>query len=428
MNLFPYQTEGAAFLASRRRAMLLDEQGLGKTAQAIEACNLVDADPVLVICPASLRTNWLREFQKFGQGQRVVSESYDRVARDPAKYDGPWGAVILDEAHYLKSPNAKRTRSVYGDKELPGLLMLSGHTWALTGTPAPNNAVEMYTHMAALFPESLAMVRDKTRRYDRFRFTQRYCVTAPGEWGEKIVGGKNHEDLKARLAPHVLRRVKKEVLPDLPAITYSELPIDAPSVARSLKDVPGEEMAMLRDALKDGDAAALEGMATEMASLRRLIAVAKIPLMVEWAKDFLEQTDRKLVIFGHHVEPLEELRQQLRDRTGGKSQTPVVVTGSSRPANRQKSVDKFQEDPDTRVFLGQIQAAGTGITLTAASDLVFLEQSWVPAENAQAAMRIHRIGQTRGCMVRYMSLAGSIDEAVQRVLARKTADISKLFD
>jgi SWI/SNF-related matrix-associated actin-dependent regulator 1 of chromatin subfamily A len=434
MTLYPYQDEGAAFLASHKRAMLLDEQGLGKTVQAIEACNRVGAKTVLVVCPASVRSNWHREFARFGAGQSVTVESYDKVARDWRRYDGPWDALIIDEAHYLKSPNARRTMAIYGGhnvttrKQFPGLVGIAAHVFALTGTPAPNAATELYTHMSALRPESLAMASDATRTYDRFAFERRYCVIRETKFGSRIVGGKNHDDLKARLAGWTLRRLKRDVLPDLPVIAYHELLVEAPDALKALVDVPGPEMDKIRDVLKDGEAASLQSIAAEMATLRRVTALAKTPVLVEWVKEFLESCDRKIVIFGYHREPLDMLQMQLRDRRDGKAVQPALIAGNTRNDHRQAAVDRFQNDPECRVFIGQIQAAGTGLTLTAASDLVFLEQSWVPAENAQAAMRIHRIGQRRGCSVRYLTLAGSIDEGVQRALARKTRDLQQIFD
>lgn len=407
--------------------MLADEQGLGKTAQAIAAANLVGADPVLVVHPASVRSSWERDVAMFGQGQRFVLQSYDRVARDGARHEGPWGAIILDEAHRLKSPSAKRTAVIYGAKGVRGLLPLAGNVWALTGTPAPNNPLEVYTHMAALFPESLRMASDATREYTRDGFMHRYCTFRDTAFGLKVTGAKNLPDLRERLAPHVLRRLKKDVLPDLPALQYEPLLIDAPEALAALNDVPGEELAALRECLADGDAAALQTLTAHVTSLRRLTGLAKAPLVAEWTREFLATTDRKLVLFAHHTEVIEVLQRQLRHILGQDVRIPTI-TGGSKPAHRAVAIEKFQNDPKMRIFIGQIQAAGEGITLTAASDLMFVEQSWVPAENAQAAMRIHRIGQRRGCMVRYATLAGSIDEAVQRVLARKTKMLSGLFD
>jgi SWI/SNF-related matrix-associated actin-dependent regulator 1 of chromatin subfamily A len=433
VTLYPYQVEGARFLASRRRAMLADEQGLGKTAQAIEAANLVGADPVLVICPASVRSAWVHDIRQFSRGGRYVVESYDRVSRSWEDYGGPWGALVVDEAHYLKSPSARRTHAIYGGrKHFPGIAPMAGHVWALTGTPAPNYPVEMYTHMRALFPDSLAMASDPTRRYDHDAFMHRYCVLRDSGYGMKPIKAKNTEDLRARLQPYVLRRLKRDVLPDLPEIRYAPLLFDVPDAASALKDVPDEQMAAIRAAMKDG-VAGLQKMAVELATLRRVTAMAKVELVRQWVTSFLDETDRKIVIFGHHIEPLEYLHFHLGEYFRAKRKLNSrhfvpMISGRTNASSRARAIERFQNDPEERVFLGQIQAAGTGITLTAASDMLFIEQSWSPADNAQAAMRIHRIGQKRGCVARYAVLAGSVDEGVQTVLARKTTELSKLFD
>lgn len=418
MKLHPYQIAGAAFLAARRAAFLADEPGLGKTAQAIEAANLVAGElPVLVVAPASVRSAWTAETARLGRGPRFEIVSYDGLIRNHADYMTPWGALILDEAHYLANPETKRTRAIYGARQLA---CMAAHTWALSGTPAPGNPSQLWPHMAALFPESLRTESDPSKVYNFDAFVNRYCQTRQdGFGGRRIVGGKKLDNLRSRLDPYLLRRTKKEVLPDLPSITYEPLLFDAPAAVAALsRGIPDEEMARAQKALQSGNAADLEAVAGSLAELRRVTASVKTPLVSDWIADFLEGSDRKLVVFAWHREPIEALA-----KTFPKA---VVLHGGTR--NRAAPVWAFQNDPGTRLFIGQITAAGTGITLTAASDLLFLEQSWTPSDNLQAAMRINRIGQTRGCMIRFATLAGSIDEAVQRVVARKAQDISKLFD
>jgi SNF2 family DNA or RNA helicase len=427
MPLYPYQIEGAKWLASHQRAFLADEQGLGKTAQAITACNMVGADPVLVVCPASVISSWHRDIKTFSTGQKFTVQSYDLVAKRWQSFGGPWGAIILDEAHYLKAPSTLRTSAIYGAPKFPGLVGEAAYVWALSGTPAPNNATELFTHLKALFPESLK--KSNGSAMDRWQFQQNYCVTKDTNFGLKIMGNKNVEGLKARIAPHFLRRTKEQVLPDLPEIRYEPLLLDGVGhVSDEMAGISKAELSLIKEVLKDGDAATLSAVANNMPSLRRITAALKVPVVTQWIDEFLRtHPDRKLVVFAHHSDLLFEMRAKIRAVFDRDDDGQAIITGSVDRGQRKKAIEKFQNNPKCRVFWGNIVAAGTGITLTAASDLLFLEQSWVPAENAQAAMRIHRIGQKRGCLVRYASLAGSIDEAVQRTLARKTKMISEIF-
>lgn len=429
MTLYPYQETGAAFLAERPRAFLADEMGLGKTRQAIEAANRVGAVQVLVICPASVRSAWRREARAYFRGEVFTVESYDKVARDPETYSGPWCVLILDEAHYLKSPSARRTQAIYGSRHMRGVAANAVRVWALSGTPAPNDPTELYSHMAALFPDTLRMASDPARRYDRFSFTLRYCRTRDTPYGLKVVGGQRLDDLRDRMAPYLLRRLKREVLPDLPPIRYVPLVIDSQKAVAAIGEAPEAELALVRDAMKDGDAANLSRLTSHVSTLRRITARAKAEVALDWLYEWLDSNPgRKIVVFGQHVESLDMLHVRMQDAGGKDAKSVAYIKGGTYGFYREKAIDRFQNDPKCRVFIGQIQAAGTGITLTAASDMLFVEQSWTPAENAQAAMRIHRIGQKDGCLVRYLCLAGSIDEAVQRVLARKAKMLSDLFD
>lgn len=435
MNLFPYQKEGVRFLANHTRALLADTMGLGKSAQAVVASQHAAQghpdrlSPILVVCPASVVENWKREFSLWWKHgglfrHELTVVSYDRVARAPGAYAKQWRVVILDEAHYLKNPKAKRTKAVFGPKMngIGGVIENARHVWCLTGTPAPNNPSELWPMLHALNPGAIIPPGEKMYGPMNFwQFTRRFCVVKNNGFGDVIVRGQRLDELKQRMAPFVLRRRKEEVLKDLPEIRFGELVLSGDHASEALRALEHEDTAKLRKALAEGPGA-LSKLSTEMATVRRLTALAKAPAVAEWVKEWLEACDDKLVIFAQHREALATLEAALA------SYGPAVVHGAKTQVARQAEVDAFQQDSARRVFLGQIQAAGTGVTLTAASDLIFLEQSWTPAENAQAAMRIHRIGQKRGCLVRVAMLAGSIDEAVQRVLARKTEDIVQLFD
>jgi len=213
----------------------------------------------------------------------------------------------------------------------------------------------------------------------------------------------------------MLRRLKAEVLPDLPEISFDPLYVEGRI------GVAGPEAELVREALAKDGVDGLKRVASHVATLRRLTGMAKVEPVVEWVREWLEGCDRKIVLFAHHREVIQYLWQFFATQTGYH-----VAKIDGETVDRQKQIDHFNDK--ARVFIGQNTAAGTGITLTAASDLVLVESSWVPAENAQIAGRIHRIGQKNGCQVRFATLAGSIDEDIQRAVARKTADISAILD
>lgn len=421
----PYQAEGAAFLASRKTALLADDPGLGKSKQAIDACDLARVLKVLVICPASVVENWRREIAKYRMGDwSAYVTSYDRAAGADYKrlLAGEWDVLVLDEAHYLKNLTAKRTRLVYGEeaKMAAGAIAArAGQVWLLSGTPMPNNPSELYTHLRALHVDAIRSERTGLP-WTFFQFVNAYCLLRSNGFGDQIVGSKNEAKLNAKLSGFMLRRRKADVLPQLPPLRFSELWLEG-----RLDGLDGEEAEAVRAALAKDGVEGLKRLAANgsVSTLRRLTGMAKAEPAAAWVTDWLDSTpaDRKLVVFAHHKIVIDTLFDRLHTRA-------VRVDGSMKQSERQRSVDRLQKDPLVRVFIGQITAAGIGITLTAAADLLFVESSWVPAENEQAAQRIHRLGQENPCLVRYAMLAGSIDEQIQRACMRKMASIGAVVD
>jgi SWI/SNF-related matrix-associated actin-dependent regulator 1 of chromatin subfamily A len=417
-ELFAYQRTGASFLGGRHRALLADGMGLGKSPQAIAACDAVGARRVAVICPAVARINWQREFDRWSKipDRELFIESYDKVAQrgdahSRIKAMQP-DVLILDEAHYLKTRTSKRTKALYGQYcRGDGLVAVAERVWLLTGTPAPNDVSEIYSHLKALWPELLPA----PGTYEAY--VKAYTVFESTPYGLKILGNKNIKELREKLKPIMLRRRAEDVLKDLPAITWSDVAIEAEQVRI---DDTQPEVAELLEALKN-DTPLPDS--TAMASIRRLTGMAKAPAIARLlAEELATKAYDKVIVFAHHKAVIQHLEEALREFS------PVVITGETPPKVRQAAIDSFQASPRVRVFIGNIQAASTAITLTAASQVVFAEASWTPADNAQAAKRAHRIGQTRPVMVRMISLAGSIDEAVTRVLARKSRLVSQLLE
>jgi SWI/SNF-related matrix-associated actin-dependent regulator 1 of chromatin subfamily A len=454
---FPFQVEGSQFLARMPQALLADEMGLGKSAQVVLACDLIGASHILIVCPAAVRINWSREFQRFSPmdhqctvvasgadraaptGVSIVS--YDLVAANEKVRQGiramEWDVVVLDESHYLKERSAKRTRAIYGYAGKKGVIHFAKNVWRLTGTPAPNDASELYTHLKSAGVEK--------RSYWDFVFD--FCEGFDSSYGFKITGHKNTDRLKALLAQFMLRRKKEDVMKQLPPIHYTHVTVERSQVQldpyfyeawravgaaqflRNMEQMDKATKIALRavesgaDVLVEDRLKLLSALSKSTATLRRYIGLAKLPRVLEiLEQELIENPKLKLVLFAIHKDVIECTRAKLA-KYGA-----VTLYGNTPVDKRQANIDRFQVDPKCRVFIGNIQAAGTGITLTASNEVAFIEPDWVPANNAQAAMRCHRIGQTRTVRVRFFSCAGSVDEDVMKTLIHKTRELSKIFD
>ena len=452
---FPFQAIGAQYLAERDQAFLADDMGLGKSCQCICAADLVHAKDILVICPANVRVNWEREFERFSPFDRpsfvvftgkdlvplsgVVICSYETaLAHAPRLKSKMWDVLILDEAHFLKERTAKRTKMVYGrNSAFPGLTAKAKRVWRVSGTPAPNDASEMWTHL-----KSAGITKE-----NYWDFVYRFCAGYDSGFGFKITGHKNVDELKTLMGKFMIRRLKEEVMPELPNINFEEFTVERGEVVLDPDfyehiQKKGEEDFFARikqsdtvlkqsfAAVKDSRMPAedrlriLEATSASMITLRRYIGMAKLDACCEKiAAELAGGRLRKVVIFGIHQCVIEGARQRLR-KFGA-----VTLYGNTPPATRQKNIDKFIKNPACRVFIGNVNAAGIGIDglQKVCHDVIFFEQSWVPSDNAQAAMRVHRIGQTKPVRVRVFNLYKSIDEQVQRTLLRKMQELLRLF-
>lgn len=438
--LYAYQEVGADFLAARSAAYLADDPGVGKSAQAVAACDRVNAARILVVCPASLKVKWGREFNKFSNTRRpqVIPTKRDWVPHrgplvcmvnfeiviDPGLHwllrEGDWDVLIIDEGHRLKSVEAKVTRAMLGRI---GLYQGIAHVWPLSGTPAPNHVGELFPYLASIYPKAC-------RGMDYDTWLRHYCRVVEGSYGLRVMGHRpTISELRADLDDFVLRRRRSEVLPDMPELRITDLTVENDAALAAIeKALAGEDLesvdlrlqAMLGEDVSDAAMDELEE--TAMATLRRLCGEAKAQALVPMIRDELDGGVDKIVLMCWHRATMDILQQGLADYGVAR------IDGSTK--DRQAEVDKFQSRVDTttcRVFVGQIQAAGTGNDLTEACDLIIVEPSWVPGDNVQAMLRIHRIGQARGCLVRFARLAGSLDEAIMAVAQRKAQLIAELL-
>ncbi len=426
-ELRPFQKEGVKFLASRTAALLADEMGLGKTVQAICAANELKAKKILVICPAVVKLNWQRELktwlteplkiQILNGRKHSIDATADVIILNYDLLISPdiftqllrlkFAVGIFDESHYLKSRSAKRTKAVLLKG---GVASRCVYKWFLTGTPILNRPIELYPVLKSVAPKVIAP-------YDSYDlFAKRFCA---GFWdGFQLVatGASNMDDLSVRLkSGFMLRRLKKDHLKELPDKQYQLIGIPADG---KMKNLMQKEFSFHK-----GDANYQEVGAdgAELAIIRHELALSKVKTCVDHIEDVLEETP-KVLIFAYHKDVIAQLRTLLN------GYNPMVITGDTPMKERQAGVDRFQNDPTARVFIGQIQAAGVGITLTAASTVIFVESSWVPGEIDQAVDRAHRIGQKDSVLVQFLVIEESLEEHMIRTIIDKKQTINKIVD
>lgn len=425
-HLFDYQRTGAKFLAENPAAFLADEQGLGKTIQVIAACDMLRLTKIVVICPAIAKINWRREFEKWGEVEREVKVfSYDKmtqskeVRNEIAKFEPD--VIVIDEAHYLKNRQAKRTKYLYGQFcRGDGLVRFADRVWLLSGTPIPNDVSDFWTHLKAIWQYPLNFTD----------YTVYFCKTWTGQFGLKVLGNKAERmaEFKTILSSIMLRRKTENVLKELPPLWWQDSVVEVEGwddMAHIESDHERQAVELiLQNAVTQGDLSDKLGeIAPHMASLRRLTALAKAkPIAAQLAGELKDNAYEKVVVFAYHKAALEALREGLAEFN------PAFIVGGLGNQERQAEIDRFQTDAKCRVFIGQITACSTAITLTAANQVVFAEMDWVPAVNAQASKRCHRIGQSKPVIVRSFALANSTDEVVARTLAKKAQMISEALD
>lgn len=449
----PFQKAGIAYASQRPATLIADEMGLGKTIQAIGVINMdPEIKTALVICPASLKVNWHRELTKWltrpfkigivnGEWQAwdIYIMNYDILKKwadflRVAEFD----LLICDEAHYLKNPKAQRTNQVLGkwDKDPEKIIppIRAKRKLFLTGTPIVNRPIELWPMVHSLQRDSLG----KSWKW----YVTRYCAGYQDRHGWNVSGASNLGELQERLrASLMVRRLKKDVLTELPPKRRQviELPangcsdvieneksawqaheerlseLKAQVELSKASDNPGDyEQAVL--ALREGAQTAF----AEISRLRHETALAKIPSVLEHLKETLEAID-KIVLFCHHKDVVATIQTEL-------GASCVVLTGDMNQTDRQESVDRFQNDSEVKVFIGTIGAAGVGITLTAASHVIFAELDWTPGAVTQAEDRTHRIGQINPVLIQHLVLQDSLDARMAHILVAKQAVIDAALD
>lgn len=467
-ELWAFQRADVSYALGRKNTLVGDQPGLGKTPTAICFANEIGAKRILVICPANIRLQWNKFIRDWSvmrwpyivypilTGTRGVHPkaewtivSYD-LARTPeiggALARGTYDLIIIDEAHYVKTPDSGRTQAIFGDhtgnmrrpiRDAEGgitgydvlfeaLAARCGSVMALTGTPLPNRPREAYTLARGLCFESIDWISEEKFK-DRFNpsFTdtkidketglvKRYTVERAGRHGE----------LQNRMrANFMTRHMKREVLTQLKLPIYDIILIEPNAAVRqaleaeSMLDIDPEDRVIFKNADKKefgGDA-----------RIRHMMGIAKAPMVADHLEMLLDGGEDKLVVFGWHIEVLNILERRL-----GKKWGFVRIDGSVGAVRKQELVNRFVQDDGVHLLLGNMQSVGTGTDglQLVAWHAIFAECSWVPGENQQCVDRLDRGGQTRTVQADFLVAPKSIDERILSSALRKLKETDKVLD
>lgn len=447
-QLFPFQNRGVAFIESRDgRALIADEQGLGKTIEALAWLQLHrDRIPVIITCPASLKLNWKQEIETWLPNPKVeilsgethykitgdyIIINYDILPNNYETYLTETGKkkkretlrtgwvdyiidlkpqiLIVDECQLIKNNSANRTNAILKlSKNTPYRLPLSG-------TPIENRTLEIYNPWKLADPENCPPF---------WTFAHRYCGAKHNGFGWDFRGASHTEELHKKLIQScMIRRLKKDVLTDLPDIIHSFIPIELDN-EKEYFDAERDFITFIKNT-RGIDAAQRASRAEELAKmegLKQLTIKGKLKGVIEWIDDFL-QTDQKLVVFVTHTNTVNTLMTAFPN-------IAVKLDGSI--SNKQTPVDEFQNNPNIRLFIGildtQGKPAGVGITLTAAWATATVELQWGPTVHDQADARVHRISQKNAVIAYYLLAKGTIDERIARLQDKKRKIIDAAID
>lgn len=432
-ELLPYQKVGVEFfINSNGRAMNSDPMGAGKSVQALAYIAHTEIKRTLIICPAVVKYNWKNEVKKWTKLKAIVIDSnikpldivenldknqifiinYDILSKFFKVLSAiSWEACILDEVHYIKNRTAIRSRATKKlVANIPKILMLSG-------TPFLSRPAELFNPLNTLDPKNW---------FDYYAYTRRYCDGHQGRFGWDDRGATNIAELQERISPYFIRRTKKEILPDLPAkrFIYHPLELD-PEIAKKYKMAEEEFGQFLINIKKKTEKEAARAMQAEklvkLGALRQLSSLGKIEQTKEIIENIIENGE-KIVVFSCYNEPLERLHESFKDIS-------VLVTGKIDAKERNDIVNKFQTKDKLKIFFGGIKSAGVGINLTAATNVLFLDYSWVPGDHAQAIDRIHRIGSTADHITIYQLYSKkTVDEYMHKLLGKKQLLFDQLID
>ena len=413
--LLSHQVESVEKLVKTKRFILADDMGLGKTTSTIVAALETEAKRILIICPASLKINWQREIENYTDRPTYICGSkryedadfvivnYDILKNfhDPKNRDksrilkSNFDLVIIDEAHYIQNKTAQRTKLI--NDFVKGVDRL----WLLTGTPMTSRPMN-YFNLLELIESPVAA--------NWMAYVIRYCNGYQFTVGNRkvwnVMGASNLEELRDRTSRQVLRRLKTDVL-DLPDKIIT--PVYLRLKSKEYEELMGEYFQWYEK--NPDESSSLTVQFTKLTKVRKVIAQEKINSTIELVENILEQ-DKKVIVFTNFTDSLNKIYEHFGKQA-------VYLDGSCSPAKRQHAVDEFQNNEKIKVFVGNLKAAGVGITLTAAEAVIMNDLSFVPSDHAQAEDRSYRYGQKSNVSVYYPIFENTIEGVIYDILNKK---------
>lgn len=430
-DLFPFQKVAVEFFhKTNGKAILGDVMGTGKTLESLAYVVYANFSKTLVICPASVKHFWYNEVEKWTHLKPYVIDSktglsfeaidknnvfiinYDilnkfQSALNSIRFD----CLIVDEMHMIKNTKSKRTQAV---KKLAKNIE---HTLLLSGTPLLNRPVEIFN--------SLQIIDPKTWN-NWWKFVKKYCNAHQTRFGLDVNGASNINELKQNISRYFLRRTKEEVLPDLPQKHFIDRPVEMTNEQyQNYRKLVNSFIKYLRENKEKNNQQIIKSLQaehlTKLNEMRQLLSTAKLEYTKELIRYIIDNNE-KVVIFSTFKHSLHQLYSEFSDNA-------VIITGDIDYDEREQVIYSFQNDPQTKVFLGGIQSAGVGITLTAGNNVIFVDYSWRPADHSQAVDRCHRINQTANQVTIYqLYCENTIDINMKEMLNEKQKIFDKIFE
>ena len=422
-----HQKEAIEKLLANDRFILADDMGLGKTTSTVIASIESKAKKVLIVCPASLKINWKREIEFYSEDHVLIVEgkkwgstfkyyiiNYDILknfhttekTEESEAYqiimNEGFDLAIVDEAHYISNSQAQRT------KLLNDILLKIPKVWLLTGTPMTSRPINYY---------NLLKIVNSPLTLNWKSYVMRYCKGYQFRVGGRKVwntsGASNLDELREQTKAVVLRRLKTDVL-DLPEKIISPIWLE---LKNSFYD--DELTEFLRISEENKQKESITVTLNRLMKLRQLIAIEKVEHTCELIDKVLEQ-GKKVIVFTNFTMSLNMIHEKYKKKS-------VILDGRMSKIARQESVDRFQNEDKVKIFIGNIKAAGVGITLTSADTVIMNDLSFVPADHSQAEDRAYRYGQKNSVLVYYPVFENTIEITIYNILQKKKNIIDQVM-